>query len=230
MLRAYAYLIYLLVRLNTGVHFLIIIAVHLGVGLRYLLAHDKRPAQVTLNGVTIQIGKQKFNYRGKEISHLVNREVLAWFDPENPETITVTDLDRTNPICVARSQSPGALESFTSPDAGTLGRELARIEDQASHMKTRYNVVKAKFELPQRRLLATAQAMDLGRAITSQKTEKAEQATRQQKQRGQASRLTARAGVMVSQNALPNLNADKARRIAEFLEAEDEPQTGKAAL
>ena len=140
-----------------------------GAALRYMLAHDKRPAQVSLNGVTIQIGKQKFNYRGQEIAHLVGREVLAWFDPENPETITVTNLDRTNPICVARSQSPGALESLTNPEAGVLGRELARIEHQASHMKTRYNVVKAKFALPQRQLLVAAQTVELGREITSQK-------------------------------------------------------------
>ena len=58
-----------------------------------MLAHDKRLARVTLNGVTIQIGKQKFNYRGQEIAHLVGREVLAWFDPENPETIVVTNPD-----------------------------------------------------------------------------------------------------------------------------------------
>src|ERR1035441_7853158 len=55
-------------------------------GLRYLLANDKRLAQVTTNGVTIQIGKTKFNYRGREIAHLIGREVVAWFDPENPET------------------------------------------------------------------------------------------------------------------------------------------------
>src|SRR5690242_13474599 len=47
--------------------------------LRYLLAHDKRQARVNLNGVTIQVGKQKFNYRGQEIAHLVGRDVLAWF-------------------------------------------------------------------------------------------------------------------------------------------------------
>ncbi len=139
--------------------------------LRYLLAHDKRLARVTLNGVTIQIGKQKFNYRGAEIAHLVGREVLAWFDPENPETIVVTNPDRTNPICVTRSQNPGALESLTDPDAGTLGRELARIEGQASYMKTRFNVVKAKFPLPQRQLLAAAQTVNLGREIESKRTQ-----------------------------------------------------------
>jgi hypothetical protein len=138
--------------------------------LRYLLAHDKRLAHVTLNGVTIQIGKQKFNYRGQEIAHLVGREVLAWFDPENPETLVVTNPDRTNPICVARSENPSALESLIAPESGTLGRELSRIEGQASHMKTRFNVVRAKFPLPQRQLLADAKGDLLGYQIDSRKS------------------------------------------------------------
>jgi hypothetical protein len=187
-------------------------------GLRYLLAHDKHLARVTLNGVTIQIGKQKFNYLGREIAHLVGREVLAWFDPENPESIVVMNPDRTNPICVARSQQPGALERLIDPESGTLGRELARIEDQASHMKTRFNVIKAKFPLPQRRLLATAQAMELGQEITAQRNDMAERSTRRQRQRGQALRLTQRTGIAVPDHALENLNNAKARRLAEFLD------------
>jgi hypothetical protein len=142
--------------------------------LRYLLAHDKRMTRVTLNGVTVQIGKNKFNYRGQEIAHLVGREVLVWFDPENPETVVVTNPDRTNPICVTRSQNPNALESLIAPSSGTLARELARVEHQASYMKTRFNVVKAKFLLPQRQLLWTAQmdrAIDLGAQIASGKSE-----------------------------------------------------------
>jgi hypothetical protein len=138
-------------------------------GLRYLLAHDKRIARVTLNGVTIQIGKQKFNYRGREIAHLVGREVLAWFDPENPQIMVITNPDRTNPICVSRSENPNALESLIAPESGTLGRELSRIEGQASHMKTRFNVVKAKFALPSRLLLGAAQKMELGEEIAAQK-------------------------------------------------------------
>jgi hypothetical protein len=96
--------------------------------------------------------------------------VLAWFDPENPETLVVTNPDRTNPICVARSENPSALESLVDPDSGTLGRELSRIEGQASHMKTRFNVVRAKFQLPQRQLLADAKGDLLGYQIGSRKS------------------------------------------------------------
>ncbi len=182
-------------------------------GLRYLLAHDKRQARVTLNGVTIQVGKKKFNYRGQEIAHLVGRDVLAWFDPENPEIITVTNLDRTNPICVACSENPSVLESIIAPESGTLGRELARIEGQASHMKTRFNVIKAKFPLPQRQILAAAQVTELGEEIATQKAALNENAARRQRQRSQANKFAQRTGIAMAETAEP----DDARRVLNFL-------------
>jgi hypothetical protein len=190
-------------------------------GLRYLLAHDKRLAQVTTNGVTIQVGKTKFNYRGQEIAHLIGREVLAWFDPENPETIVVTNQDRTNPICVARSANPNALESLIAPESGTLARELSRVEGQASYMKTRYTVVKAKFALPQRRLLATAQAVELGEQITAQKNDLAEKATRRNRQRGQAQRFAESTGIAMPEGAQENLQPDDARFLKDFLNGKE---------
>lgn len=140
---------------------------------RYLLAHDKRPVRVTMNGVSFKIGKKQFNYRGKEIAHLVGREALAWFDPENPEVLVVTNMNRENPICVARSKEPSALECTIDPDSETLSQELARVADQASFMKARYNVVKSKFPMPQRVLLGSAQglrAAQLGEDIAQRKT------------------------------------------------------------
>jgi hypothetical protein len=189
--------------------------------LRYLLAHDKRLARVTLNGVTIQVGKQKFNYRGREIAHLVGREVLAWFDPENPETIVVTNTDRTNPICVSRSQNPNALESLVEPDAGTLGRELARIEGQASYMKTRFNVVKAKFPMPQRQLLVDAQTVELGAQIELGKSQVVEIATRRQRLRSQAQRFARRTGIVMPESNQEKLQPEDARFLAEFLDGKE---------
>jgi hypothetical protein len=138
---------------------------------RFLLAHDKRPAPVTLNGVTMRVGKKKFNYRGAEIAHLVGKDVLAWFDPENPESIVVTDMNRRNPICVKRSQEPDALECLTDPDGETLAREMQRIEGQASYMKARFNVLKSKLPLPQRQTLVDAQTLELGQRIEEQRVQ-----------------------------------------------------------
>ncbi|HLX70759.1 MAG TPA: hypothetical protein VKV04_14115 [Verrucomicrobiae bacterium] len=142
----------------------------LDAGLRYLLAHEKRVVRVTLNGITIQIGKRSFNYKGKEIAHMVHRDALAWFDPDNPEVLTVTGLDKSNPICVSRSEDPSALQCVVAPGADVLGREMARIDGQASYMKTRFNVLKTKFELPARKVRESAPAFALGREIEKAKS------------------------------------------------------------
>jgi hypothetical protein len=158
-------------------------------GLRYLLAHDKRPVKVTLNGITIQVGKQKFNYRGKEISHLVGHEALAWFDPENPETLVVTDMKRRNPICVARSNEVSALECVTDPESGRLAQELRRVEGQSSYVKARFAAVKSKFPMPQRIALADACTLQLGQAIDQGKAAQKEKTMRVERGRRQARRL-----------------------------------------
>ena len=158
-------------------------------GLRYLLAHDKRPAKVTLNGITFQVGKQKFNYRGNEIAHLVGKDVLAWFDPENPEALVVTDMQRRNPITVARSKEVSALECITDPESGRLARELRRVAEQGSYMKARFTAVKSKFPMPQRRALADARTLRLGQQIEEQKTARKEKTVRVDRMRRQAQRM-----------------------------------------
>jgi hypothetical protein len=157
--------------------------------LRYLLAHDKRTLPVTLNGLTLQVGKQRFNYRGKEIAHLVGQKVLAWFDPENPERLVVTDMQRRNPICVERSSDVSALECVTDPESGRLGRELKRVEDQASYMKARFAAVKAKFPMPQRGVVTDAQTVSLGRQIAEKRAEQQTRAVKVARVRDQARRL-----------------------------------------
>ena len=157
--------------------------------LRYLLAHDKRQLPVTLNGVTLQVGKQKFNYRGKEIAHLVGQTVLAWFDPENPETMVVTDMQRRNPICVQRSKEPSSLECLIDPDSDRLAQELRRVEGQASYMKTRFVAVKSKYPMPQRIALTDARTLQLGQAIDQGKAAHKEKAVSMDRMRKQARRM-----------------------------------------
>ena len=189
-------------------------------GLRYLLAHDKRSAKVTLNGVTFQVGKQKFNYRGNEIAHLVGQDVLAWFDPENPETLVVTDMQRRNPICVARSMEVSALECVTDPDSGRLAQELRRVAGQASHMKARFTAVKSKFPMPQRRALADARTVQLGQQIEEQKTARKEKTVRVDRMRRQAQRMEIPA-VMVDDDP------ETQRGLDLLAEAESDHQRGR---
>jgi hypothetical protein len=153
------------------------------------LAHDKRPAKVTLDGVRFKIGKQRFHYLGNEIAHLVGQDVLAWFDPENPETLVVTDMQRRNPICVARAKEVSALECVTDPDSGRLAQELRRVAGQASYMKARFTAVKSKFPMPQRRALADVRTLQLGQQIEEQKTAQQEKTVRVDRMRRQAHRM-----------------------------------------
>src|ERR1019366_9206408 len=189
-------------------------------GLRYLLAHDKRPAKVTLNGVTFQVGRQKFNYRGKEIAHLVGQDVLAWFDPENPETLTVTDMQRRNPICVARSHEVSALECVTDPDSGRLAQEMRGIAGQGSHMKARFIAVKSKFPMPQRRARADVRTLQLGQQIEEQKTARKEKTVRVDRMRRQAHRMAIPA-VMIDDDP------DTQRGLELLAEAERDHQSGR---
>jgi hypothetical protein len=189
-------------------------------GLRYLLAHDKRAAKVTLNGVTFQVGKQKFNYRGDEIAHLVGQHVLAWFDPENPETLVVTDMQRRNPICVARSKEVSALECVTDPDSGRLAQELRRVAGQASYMKARFTAVKSKFPMPQRRALADARTLQLGQQIEEQKTAQQQKTVRVDRMRRQASRMEIPAAMLDD-------DPETQRGLELLAEAEREHQRGR---
>lgn len=191
--------------------------IQFGAQMRYLFAHDKRVTRITLNGVTLQIGKQRFNYKGRQIAHLVGREVMAWFDPENTEILTVTDLNRENPICVERSQNPNALEALTDPDAGTLASEMKRIEGQASHMKTRFNVIKNKFPLPQRQLLADAQSVDLGQQIDQDKEIIRKQQTERKQRRSRNARFEQDTGIAVPANGQSEGTPEDARALREFL-------------
>lgn len=187
-------------------------------GVRYLLAHDKRPAWVTLNGVTIRVGKKRFNYRGREVAHLVGREVLAWFDPENPEILTVTDMNRKNPICVARSKDPSALECVTDPKSETLGRELKRIDDQASYMKTRYNVVKSKFAMPRRKTIADMETLELGSEMAAQRS----QLVGEQKQSDKVERIARKLKMTLPEAAARRPEAATSlTRLAELLNEEE---------
>jgi hypothetical protein len=190
---------------------------------RYLLATDKRRARVTLNGVTIQVGKQKFNYRGQEIAHLVGKEVLAFFDPENSEIMTVTDLDRKNPICVMLSEEPNVLQSLVEPDSPVLRNELSRIEGQASYMKTRFNVLKTKFALPQRLMLAAAPVVELGEEINVQKTKISEKQIHRQHQRRQAQQFASWTGIAVPEHAQDKFQPEDARKLSDFLKGKPTP-------
>jgi hypothetical protein len=147
-------------------------------------------------------------------------DALAWFDPENPETLVVTDMQRRNPICVARSKEVSALECVTDPDSGRLAQELRRVAGQASHMKARFTAVKSKFPMPQRRALTDVRTLQLGQQIEEQKTARKEKTVRVDRMRKQAHRMDI-PSIMIDDDP------ENARALELFAEAEREHQGGQ---
>ena len=115
------------------------------------------------------------------------------------------------------------------PEAGTLGRELARIGGQESHLKTRYNVVKSRFPIPSRQLLEDAQANLLGYQIATRKNEVTEKGKQRQRQQRQANKFAARTGVELPPRAQEKITPDNARELAAFLNGEDAAVSEPAA-
>jgi hypothetical protein len=133
-------------------------------GCRYLLSHHKRPLQVTDNGITLTFGKQEYNYRNTQTSQLRGQTVLAWFNPELPEIVTITDMNRENAFTVERSKGLSAMDAT----AEALAQEMERINAHMSYARTRYRTLKAKFSVPFRRPVADADTVNLGVEIATQ--------------------------------------------------------------
>jgi hypothetical protein len=104
---------------------------------RYLLAHHRRPVRVTKNGITLF---KDFNYRDGNTGRLIGQTVLAWFNPETPEVLCVTDMNRENLFTVERALDVPAMEA--PPEL--LGREMAKINAHQAPAKAYYRTLKAK--------------------------------------------------------------------------------------
>lgn len=60
---------------------------------RYLLANHKFPVTVGRNGVSFTLAGRRWNYKGENTGALMGRQVKVWFNPESPETVSLTDFD-----------------------------------------------------------------------------------------------------------------------------------------
>ncbi|HZV35040.1 MAG TPA: hypothetical protein VFB72_10750, partial [Verrucomicrobiae bacterium] len=149
---------------------------------RYLLAHHRRPVNVTANGITLRFGKNAFNYRSAETGKLIGQRVFAWFNPETPEILTVPDTRRENPFTVARSQDVPAMEA----PAELMAQEMERINAHQSFARARYRVLKATYAQQFRPMIADRDATELGAHIDTQRTalETAQRQTRQLENKG----------------------------------------------
>ncbi len=85
--------------------------------LRYQLASNTVQIKVGRNGITFRYGKRVFNYKNFRTGQLRGQTVSAWFSPENPALLAVTNLDGGEPFVVQRSTLvPGCDAPETHPE------------------------------------------------------------------------------------------------------------------
>lgn len=152
---------------------------------RYLLAHHKKPVKIGEKGITLPTG----TYLNTRTGELRGQMVLAWYDPESPEIITVTDMERRNPFCVERQQS---VPAFDAPEE-QIDQEMGRIEAHMGYATTRYRILKPKFDLPFRSNVVSPGVERLGTHIAEQTraiaTERREAVAVHRRVRSQAEKL-----------------------------------------
>jgi hypothetical protein len=114
----------------------------------HLLAHYVSERTVGVDGITFKIGGNPYIYRDENSSALRGKKVLAWFDPECPELLGVTDTAGRNPQLIQRSNDVDFLASLDADgEAGqTYKTELAKVAGHNAYPKARFHVLKAAFE------------------------------------------------------------------------------------
>jgi hypothetical protein len=132
---------------------------------RYLLAYHRKPVTVTRKGVAIKIGKRLFRYYDEQTGQLQGRQMLAWFNPEDPSCLVLTDADASNPRTVELAPEIPAMNASEHQIRMALGRCNAHLKPA----KALYRVLKAKTAQPQRRVAMDRFTADLGAEIESQR-------------------------------------------------------------
>lgn len=160
---------------------------------RYLLAHNKSEEKVTSNGITLSYGP-RFVYRNEETGKRIGQRVLAWFNPETPEILCVTDLRRQNAFVVERAPDVPAMDAPSE----VLKQALRQADAHNAPIKERYAVLKSKFAPRFRPNLASPETVELGREMEQQTAAALARKQEETKAARAIERVAARAGVIPS--------------------------------
>jgi len=148
---------------------------------RYVLARDVRKVKVGRNGITLRYGKRPFVYHDAETGKCVGEEVLAWFDPMQPDVLACTDLDHKNVFSVELAREVPAVDA---PE-DLLHAEMAKIEAHQAYAKnlfwTSQNTLKSRHYVT---TIADAGTLQIGSDIAAQ----SEQITARNEERKQRTR------------------------------------------
>jgi len=185
----------------------------------HLVAHYVKPVPVTTNGITFRIGALKYNYRNERTGQDRGEMVLAWFDPECPESLCVTDMNRRNPYLVERACP---VDFLAAPGDPVFEREIAKAQAHSIYPKARFHVLKARFAPTFRRNLVDAETAETAQQMQLQRqTQVAEQ------KQASASQGKAREAYGRLRMAMPSRERQRpeqleaAQRLADMLSEDD---------
>jgi hypothetical protein len=184
----------------------------------HLVAHYVRPVPVTTNGICFRIGSKSFVYRNEWTGQDRGKTVLAWFDPECPEFLCVTDMNRQNPYLVERSTP---VDFLAAPGDPVFEREIAKAASHSAYPRARYNVLKARFAPTFRRNLVDVETAETGQEFQRLRTEKLAEQKQVAAETGRARKSFNRLG-MAAPRQLRAGQGESAARLAEILQ-DDEP-------
>jgi hypothetical protein len=158
----------------------------------HLLAHDRRKVKVGANGITIQIGKQRFNYKDRETGARVGEEVLAWFNPQRPDLLPCTDLAQREVFTVQRSCEIPAVGATREQ----LARENGLIAAHQGYASELYRVIKNTLPpVHYRRNLVDGKTERVGEQIAAQRTAITVQQREENNRAATLARKARRAGI-----------------------------------
>jgi hypothetical protein len=101
-------------------------------------------------GIQFRLGKEWYRYRGKATgsAEYKGKMAIAWFNPELPEYIMLTNRDHSNPVKVDRAGVLGAMDA--TPEE--LAREYQLKAEHKSGTKIDYRTCHDTFGQPESRL------------------------------------------------------------------------------
>lgn len=170
---------------------------------RYILATHKQPVIVRNNGITLKIGKHRLVYCNEETGRRMNQRVLAFYNIDNPDLLTCSDMDRQNYFSV-RSVKAAAMNA--TPE------EMATAQAAVNgHMKQ----VKALYGSLQHKIIATitrddrtsSEVQELGEFHNRELERFKQERAAKSQQRRQLARAAETAGIPVDVQNVRNPDA-----------------------
>ncbi len=110
---------------------------------RYLLASHKMRVRSGRNGISFRFGRKRFTYKSRETGELRGQDAIAWFNVEDPSTLSVTNLkeEPSSLFTVEREISVPAMDATTE----VLSAALAQNEAHDSYRRALYRTVSQNF-------------------------------------------------------------------------------------